>query len=474
MSYQHPTNSISSDNASSHAQDSTSTSTLSSTVSRRNFLKQSVQVAGAASLSGVLAACAASGFGGGSSSSGSSGGGGSITINFWDMNWGNSSYFDIGKQLVNDFNNSHKGINVVYRGVPWANWYQTFTTAIGSGTQPDISTGASFMGAQFYSTHNVLALDDVVDEAKKNSQYDDFLPNSFAPMQYQGHTITWPWAIDIRIPLYRTDLFQQAGAKVPTTWDELRAVSKKLTANGKYGMVNSGADNVTEHMLEMLMINNGGGLFTADGKLDFATNPRNIEALRFFSDLVQDGSFDPASTGYQSADAIRAFGRGDGAILVNGPGAIAQLDAATAKKVSVLPPIASPHGTKGTLFWVNNIIVYSGTKHPNETKAFLLWWSQNNKPLWAKGGCSPLPIRTSFYQDELFKTPRIEAIRSQYVPIAKSANAQATSVFPALNPLDGDGTLVTLGQNLLGKKDFNTSVQTAQAGLKKVMDSNPG
>ncbi len=397
-----------------------------------------------------------------------------VTLNFWDMAWGNSSYFDVGKQLVNQFNSSHKGINVVYRGTPWANWYQTFTTAIGSGTQPDISTGAAFMGAQFYSTHNVLPLDDVVSEVKKNGQYDDFLPNSFAPMQYQGHTITWPWAIDIRVPLYRMDIFQQAGVQVPTTWDEWRAVSKKLTGNGKYGQVNSGVDNVTEQMLEMLMINNGAGLFTPDGKLDFATNPRNIEALRFFADMVQDGSFDPASTGYQNTDAIRALSRGDAAMLVGGPGFAAQVDPNIAKNIGIIPPIASPHGNKGTIFWVNNIIVYAGTKHPNETKAFLQWWSQNNKPLWTHGGCSPIPIRSSFYQEAVLNTPIINMIKSQYVPIAKSANAQATSVFPALNPLDGDGTVLTLGQNLLGKKDFNTSVQTAQAGLQKVVNSNPG
>lgn len=440
-------------------------------LSRRNFLKYSAGAVGATSVSGFLAACAAGGFGGSSSSSS---GGGAVTINFWDMAWGNNSYFDIGKQLVNDFNNSHKGINVVYRGTPWANWYQTFTTALGSGTQPDISTGASFMGAQFSSTNDVLPLDDLVDQVKKNGQYDDYLPGVFAPMLYKGHTITWPWAIDIRIPFYRKDFFQQAGVQVPTTWAEFRAAAKKLSGNGKYGLVESGADNITEHVLEALMINNGGGLFTPDGKLDFATNALNMEALHFFSDLVNDGSVDPATTGYQSTDAIRAFSRGDAAMIIGGPGWTSQVDPSVVNNVGLIPPIASPHGTKGTLYWVNNIIVYSGTKHPNETKEFLLWWVQNNKPLWTKGGSGPLPIRASYYQDPLFNTPIIQAIKSQYIPIAKSANAQANEVFPALNPLDGDGTMVTLGQNLLGKKDFNASVQTAQAGLAKVVANTPG
>jgi multiple sugar transport system substrate-binding protein len=293
-------------------------------------------------------------------------------------------------------------------------------------------------------------------------------------MQYQGHTIAWPWNIDIRVPLYRKDLFQQAGVQVPTTWDEWRAAAKKLSGNGKYGLVQSGSDNLVEQLLFALMINNGAGLFSPDKKLVLATNPLNIEAMRFFYNLVLDGSVDPASSGYQSSDAIRALSRGDAAMLVGGPGWTSQMDPSVAKNVGIIPPIASPHGTKGTIFWVNNIIVYSATKHPNETKAFLLWWIQNNKPLWTKGGNGPLPILSSFYQDPVFNNPIFQITKSQYVPIAKSENAQTSEVFPALNPVDGDSTMVTLGQNFLGKKDFNASVQAAQAGLQKVMNSNPG
>ena len=79
--------------------------------SRRDFLKYSAGAVGATGISGILAACAAGGFGGGSSSTS---GGGTVTINFWDMAWGNNSYFDVGNQLVNEFNNTHKGITVVY------------------------------------------------------------------------------------------------------------------------------------------------------------------------------------------------------------------------------------------------------------------------------------------------------------------------------------------------------------------------
>ncbi|HTI13463.1 MAG TPA: sugar ABC transporter substrate-binding protein [Dictyobacter sp.] len=439
-------------------------------VSRRNFLKYSAGAAvGAASFSSFLAACSAGGFG---NSSGSSGG--NVTIQFWDANWGSGTYFDTAQKLVTEFNNTHKGITVKYTGIPWNNWYQNFTTAVGSGTAPDICTGGTFMGVQFDADNDVLALDDVVSELKSNGQYNDFLPGAFDAMTYKGHTITFPFSMDIRIPFYRTDMFQAAGIKnLPTTWDEWRTAAKTLTKNGKYGFIQPGADNVTEHMLEALMINNGAGLFSPDGQLDFSNNPRNVQALQFFADMVADGSFDPASVGYASADVIKAFSRGDAAMTVGGPAWTAQMDATSAKQVAVIPPMTGSTGMKGTINWICNMLIFKQTKHPNETKEFMLWWSQNNKPLWTQGGCSPIPIRSSFYSDSYFDTPIIKAIRSDYVPIAKGAYAQANTIFPALNDFDGDGTLETLGQNLLQKKNFQTSIATAETGLQNIMKKYP-
>jgi multiple sugar transport system substrate-binding protein len=64
------------------------------------------------------------------------------------MIWGGPEYIDAGKALVAQFNQEHPGITVNYRSVPWTNWYQTFLTAIGSGTAPDLSTGAGYQAVQ--------------------------------------------------------------------------------------------------------------------------------------------------------------------------------------------------------------------------------------------------------------------------------------------------------------------------------------
>jgi multiple sugar transport system substrate-binding protein len=67
-----------------------------------------------------------------------------VDLQFWDMIWGGPEYIDTGKALVAQFNQEHPDITVTYRSVPWNNWYQTFLTAIGSQTAPDLSTGAGY------------------------------------------------------------------------------------------------------------------------------------------------------------------------------------------------------------------------------------------------------------------------------------------------------------------------------------------
>ena len=81
---------------------------------------------------------------------GSTGAHAQVTLNFWDMIWGPPEYIDTAKALVAKFNKENPGIQVQYRSVPWANWYQTYVTAIGAGTafagaRPGSSSSPRFM-----------------------------------------------------------------------------------------------------------------------------------------------------------------------------------------------------------------------------------------------------------------------------------------------------------------------------------------
>src|SRR6266481_9957927 len=107
-----------------------------------------------------------------------------VDLQFWDMIWGPPEYIDAGKALVAQFNQEHSDITVTYRSIPWTNWYQTFVTAIGSGTAPDISTGAGYQAVQLYDQGAILPIDDLISQWKSNGKLDDFLPNTIDILKY--------------------------------------------------------------------------------------------------------------------------------------------------------------------------------------------------------------------------------------------------------------------------------------------------
>ena len=393
-----------------------------------------------------------------------------VDLQFWDMIWGPPEYIDTGKALVAQFNREHPDITVTYRPVPWTNWYQTFVTAIGSGTAPDISTGAAYQAVQLYDQGAILPIDDVINQWKANGKLDDFLPKTVDTLKYDNHYVALPWAIDIRVWYYRKDLFEQANVQPPNNWQEFKAAAQALTkANSdQYGLVACG-DTLGSQYLYTLMLNNGGGLFSKDRKPDLGSE-RNLEALRFLSDLVQSHGVYPASAGYHDDDEVSAFSQGKAALTLHAPGFSTRLSEIS-DNIGVLKPLIGPHGDEGTIFWVNNIMLYKQGKHPAEAKVFLEWWSEREKDLWTKGHNAQLPVRKSFAADSYFQgNAETRFILDNYLPVGKTTATHATEIFPKLNEVEGEGMMQTLMQNILQGRDVGASVKEASERLNSIME----
>jgi multiple sugar transport system substrate-binding protein len=390
-----------------------------------------------------------------------------VKLDFWDMIWGPPEYIDAAKALVAKFNAESAEIEVEYRSVPWSDWYQTFLTAIGSGTAPDLSTGAGYQAVQLYDQGAIRPLDDLVEELKASGDADDFLPGTVDTLRYDDKYVALPWGIDIRVWYYRKDLLEAAGVQPPTSWAELREGAKALTKDGIYGMVSSG-DTGGSHYLYNAILNNGGGLFTEDRKLDLRSD-RNVEAFQALAGMVADGSVSPASTGYNSEDKRAAFNRGEAAFMLDTPGAIAQAGDA-ADKIGIVAPLTGPSGDKGTIFWVNNIMVYEQTEHPEEVNTFLKWWSQNQLPLWTEGRCGQIPARQSIAAHEYFTSNEpLNYIIANYVPTGRTTATHASGIFPALNDVEGEGVMQSFAQELWQGQELDGILNTADSRLKSIL-----
>ncbi|MDP9933772.1 multiple sugar transport system substrate-binding protein [Paenarthrobacter nicotinovorans] len=427
-------------------------------VSRRGFLGLT---AAAASVP-LLAAC-----GGGSASQGGGAGG---AIKFWDMPWGTPAYNEAAKKVTEGFANGSSKAN--YQIIQWNNFYQTFSSAIASKTGPAVSTGGGFQAFQFEQQGQIAYADKVVEELKKNGQFDDLLPGVLDPFKTDKGYVALPWQLDVRPLWYRKSLFEKAGVAVPTDWASLLEAGKKLKGIGAVGFATgSGAgNNIGNHLMIMMMLNNGGGVFTKDGQLD-VMNDRNVEAVEFLLELVSNGVIDPAAVSYSlenldsqwKKDGKAAFG-----MYVLG---LPQRVGDTSGDLVAASPLAGPHGDKAALIFPNNIMMYTNTPSQDASNAFVVYYLGKLKELWQQKLVNGLPVFKSITEiPEFSSDPNNMKIVNEYVPIAKTFAAQGTTLTADLAALDGGQALNQFTQTVLtGKTDARSALTAFESGLKSVL-----
>ncbi|GAB2709175.1 ABC transporter substrate-binding protein [Arthrobacter bambusae] len=423
--------------------------------SRRGFLG----LTAAAAAVPLLSAC------GGGSSSSSAGG----AIKFWDMPWATPAYNDAAKKITEGFSGANSKAS--YQIIQWNNFYQTFSSAIASKTGPAVSTGGGFQAFQFEQQGQIAYADKVIDALKKNGQFDDFLPGVLEPFKSDKGYVAVPWQLDMRPLWYRKSLFDQAGVAVPTDWPSLLEAGKKLKGIGAVGFATgSGAgNNIGNHLMIMMMINNGGGVFTKDGQLD-VMNDRNVEATEFLLELVSNGIIDPAAVSYTS-DNLDAQWKNKKAAFGMYVLGVPQRVGDTSGDLLVASPMAGPHGDKATLVFPNNIMMYKNTPSQDASEAFLTYYMGQLKSLWQQKLMNALPVFKSITElPEFASDPNNVKIVKEYQPIAKTFAAQGTSLNANLAVLDGGQALNQFTQTILtGKTDAKSALTAFQTGLQSVL-----
>ena len=140
------------------------------------------------------------------------------------------------------------------------------------------------------------------------------------------------------------------------------SVGKTLAKHGIYGFgTGSGTgNNLGAHTMIMMMINNGGGLFTTDNKLDVVT-PRNIEAMQFVQDLVKAKISDPASVSYTTSTQDAQWKSGKFAMGIYTAGLDVNAGISNGSLAVMQEPLTGLHGEKACLVFQNSIMMYKNT-----------------------------------------------------------------------------------------------------------------
>ncbi|WP_247597142.1 extracellular solute-binding protein [Leifsonia sp. PS1209] len=429
------------------------------TVSRRGLLAG----AGGVAVLAALAACAPAG----------GGGGGSGAIKFWNMPWGNTQFTPLDKKITLGYKPKSGLPSASYQAVQWANFTTTFASAVASNTGPAVSSGSGTQAFQFSQQNRIAYADHLLESWKSNGMYDDFLPGLLDTMKTSRGYVALPYNLDMRALWYRKSLLEKAGVEPPTDWQSYLDVCEALKKIGIFGYgIAAGAQGNGAQGIVGLMINNGGGLFDHDQKPNCVT-PQNIQALEFIVEMVKKGYMDPGSVSYSSSNAQAQWKNDKFAMGFEAPSLAQILGGTVQDDMRVGDPLVSANGTKGALYFPNNIMMYKNTPSQKGSEAFLTYYYQNMKQLWTTSTGAGLPVLRSIAETPEFRADANAAkMVDVWQPVCKTWAAPGNdALFPNVALVDSTPAMSTFAQSILSlkvtPKDALSTLQKAiTAGMK--------
>lgn len=179
-----------------------------------------------------------------------------------------------------------------------------------AGQPPSIIAGGSKPGfvVDLAKRNLVVDLTKLVDEIGRN----DFDAKGLSDWQYNKQQVSIPYGQQWPVLWCRTDLFAEAGVKIPETWDEYIAAAEKLhkPEKGIYAAVFPAGRTWNTHIQCLSHIWSAGGVFF-DDKLEVALDsPETVRAVKYYTDMVKRFSPPDAGTyGFREASATYVTGR---------------------------------------------------------------------------------------------------------------------------------------------------------------------
>ena len=191
-----------------------------------------------------------------------------------------------------------------------SNLNQQLAQGFSSGKPADVFYLSTDALAGYASNGSLYAYGDKLDDTS------DFYPSLVTSFTYDGKLQCAPKDFSTLQLIINTDAWSKAGltdADVPTTWDQLSAVAKKLTTGSQTGLVISGE----YARIGAFMTEAGGNLMNDDSTEATADTPENLEALNYVKENLVAGNFKYAAD-VGAGWGGEAFGKQLGAMTIEG------------------------------------------------------------------------------------------------------------------------------------------------------------
>jgi sn-glycerol 3-phosphate transport system substrate-binding protein len=248
-----------------------------------------------------------------------------VQLSFWyPVDLGGGLAKVVG-DMVADFNKSHSDIQVTptYTG-NYDVTLQKIQAGKLAGTLPDVAVTEISSAPMLATLGAAQPLDDLIATAGGEQFLGRFWPSMLFNCRYDGKVYGIPFQRSTPVMYYNKDAFAAAGLdpeKPPQTWDDLISTAQKLTVREGDRTTRWGVELPLEAFnwfYYAVTYSNGGQTLSADGTKVLWDQPKNLEALQFWYDLVNKYKVTPPYTPWN--DGPQEFAAGKTAIVWHSTG----------------------------------------------------------------------------------------------------------------------------------------------------------
>lgn len=337
------------------------------------------------------------------------------TIEFWyhDGNDTSNAYWN---QIIEAFEAKYPQYRVNYTGLPAESYNTKYTTAIATGTAPDVLDVRDTDMATMIGLGCMTELSDYI---KEFDEYDSYVASGLEAARshaFDGGLYCLPMYATVNICWANTTLMNEKGISMPTTQTELLEKCESVAdpANNAYFFSLRGGDGSTENLFDWLFTYaNQSEIFEEDGTC-VLSDPIFAEAMDKYASIYWNGwtSGDSITNGFK--EMVAEFGSGTSMFIMHNSSSLSQHKSNLGEgNFANVKPLANDQGTSVTkgLSYVG-LAIMNTTEKMEASLAFVEFVNsaQSIETICAAEG--RIPLNALVYESEWFKSDPYNAVYS--------------------------------------------------------------
>jgi N,N'-diacetylchitobiose transport system substrate-binding protein len=251
--------------------------------------------------------------------SGASGGKSADTLTVWLQVDAQSGWPEVVAAANAQFKAANPGWDVDIQYQTWGTHLQKFDATLAGNNAPDVIEMGNTEMTKYMAAG---AFQDLTPDKASFPNSSTWLEGLAASGRYGGKLYGVPYYAGSRVVTYRTDLFRQAGIKVPTSLAEFTAGAKKLGNRNKSKSFSPVYIAGTDWYIAMSFVHDAGGkiAITSKGKwIGTLDRPAAIRGLTAFKNFFNAASRASKTTDESRPQPYDVYAQGNAASIV-GPG----------------------------------------------------------------------------------------------------------------------------------------------------------